>query len=153
MIKKSYRSLMVFVLTLITVNAFAQPDENAIKQTINSLFKGMKKGDTSLIRQAFYSESILQSVVRNRDGKTVVLTEPLDSFLVAISQPHQEAYDERISFDLIRVDADLAMVWAPYKFYIGERLNHCGVDVFQLIRQADQWKILYLVDTRRRNCE
>ena len=153
MIKKSYRPAILFVLTLITVNAFAQTDETAVKQVVNNLFEGMKKGDTALIRKQFYSASMLQTVVKNREGKTVVLTEPLDSFLVAIGHPHQEVYDERISFDLIRIDADLAMVWAPYKFYIGERMNHCGVDVFQLVRQDNQWKILYLVDTRRRNCE
>lgn len=153
MIKKSYCPSILFVLTLITVNAFAQPDEAAVKQVVNNLFEGMKKGDTSLIRNLFYSAPLLQTVVKNRESKIVVITEPLDSFLVAIGHPHQEVYDERITFDVIRIDADLAMVWAPYKFYIGERLNHCGVDVFQLVRQGNQWKILYLVDTRRRNCE
>lgn len=153
MIKKSYCPSILFVLTLITVNAFAQPDEAAVKQVVNNLFEGMKKGDTSLIRNLFYSAPLLQTVVKNRESKIVVITEPLDSFLVAIGHPHQEVYDERITFDVIRIDADLAMVWAPYKFYIGERLNHCGVDIFQLVRQGNQWKILYLVDTRRRNCE
>jgi len=153
MIKKSYRALILFVLTLNTVNAIAQNDETAVKQVVNNLFESMKKGDTALIRKQFYSAPLLQTVVKNRDGKTTVITEPLDSFLVAIGHPHQEVYDERISFDLVRIDADLAMVWAPYKFYIGERMNHCGVDVFQLVREDNQWKILYLVDTRRRNCE
>jgi hypothetical protein len=153
MIKKSYRYCLLFVLTVITVNAHSQTDESDIKQVINNLFEGMKKGDTALIRRSFYPMPLLQTVMKNREGKTVVISELLDSFLVAVSQPHQEVYDERITFDAIRIDGDLGMVWAPYKFFIGDRLNHCGVDAFQLVRYNRQWKILYLVDTRRRNCE
>jgi hypothetical protein len=153
MIKKSYHRSMFFVLTVITVNASAQTDESAVKQVINNLFNAMKNGDTARIRNVFYYSPLLQTVVKNQNGKTVILTEPLDSFLTAVGQPHQEVYDERINFDIIRIDEDLAMVWAPYKFYLGNRLHHCGVDVFQLVREPGQWKILYLVDTRRKNCE
>jgi hypothetical protein len=153
MIKKSYHRSMFFVLTVITVNAYAQKDETAVKQVINNLFNAMKNGDTARIRNVFYYSPLLQTVTKNQNGKTVILTEPLDSFLTAVGQPHQEVYDERINFDIIRIDEDLAMVWAPYKFYLGNRLHHCGVDVFQLVREPGQWKILYLVDTRRKNCE
>jgi hypothetical protein len=153
MIKKSYRRLILFVLTVITVNASAQTHESEVKQVVNNLFAAMKKGDTAGIRNVFYATPLLQTVVKNQSGKTVILTEPLDSFLAAVGQPHKEVYDERINFDIIKIDADLAMVWAPYKFYLGDRLNHCGVDVFQLVHVVDQWKILYLVDTRRKNCE
>src|SRR4051812_22354902 len=129
MIKKSYHRSMFFVLTVITVNASAQTDESAVKQVINNLFNAMKNGDTARIRNVFYYSPLLQTVAKNQNGKTVILTEPLDSFLTAVGQPHQEVYDERINFDIIRIDEDLAMVWAPYKFYLGNRLHHCGVDV------------------------
>jgi len=70
--------------------------------------------------------------------------------LVAIAKPHTEAYDERITFDLVKIDGELAMVWAPYKFYLGEKFSHCGVDAFQLVKINNNWKIQYLIDTRRR---
>jgi hypothetical protein len=137
-----------------SATAFAQSDEAAIKQVVNQLFEGMRKSDTSLIRSAFASDAVLQTVVKNREGKTQVITEPLDSFLVAISSPHDEVYDERINFDAIKIDGDLAVVWAPYKFYVGEKFSHCGVDSFQLVKLNGEWKIQYLIDTRRRQgCE
>jgi hypothetical protein len=44
-------------------------------------------------------------------------------------------------------------VWTKYAFYRGERLSHCGVDVFELVRRPDGWKIVHLADTQRRgNC-
>ena len=49
----------------------------------------------------------------------------------------------------VQVDGTLASVWAEYTFYAGERLSHCGVDAFHLVRTPAGWKIVSLVDTRR----
>ena len=145
---------LFLTLTFISLKAFAQTDEGAIKRTVNNLFDGMKKADTTLIRSAFSTEPFLQTVLMNKDSKTVVRSEVLDSFLVAIGKPHSEIYDERITYDVIRIDGDLAIVWAPYKFYLGDKFSHCGVDSFQLVKIDGEWKIQYLIDTRRRqNCE
>ncbi len=142
------------ILTFVSATALAQYDEAAVKQTVNKLFEGMMKSDTSLIRTAFSSGAVLQTVVKNREGKVIVETEPLDSFLVAIARPHTEIYDERITFDVIKIDGELAAVWAPYKFYLGEKFSHCGVDSFQLVKLNGEWEIQYLIDTRRRqNCD
>ena len=154
MIKKTYSTGLLFILTILSTNVFAQSDEEAIKQTINSLFDGMRKTDTSLMRNAFTDAPFLQTVIKNKEGKTVLLTEPLDSFMVAIGKPHKEIYDERIVFDMIKIDGELASVWTPYKFYVDDKFSHCGVDSFQLIKINGKWKIQYLVDTRRRQgCE
>ena len=154
MIKKSYMKHLLIILTFIGSKAFAQNDEMAIKKIINNMFDGMRKTDTAMIRNSFSKEPILQTIVRNKEGKTVVLTEPLDSFIVFVSRPHSEVYDERIVFDVIKVDSDLAIAWTPYKFYIGEKFSHCGADSFQLVKLNGEWKIQYLIDTRRKEkCE
>src|SRR5215208_2763172 len=134
MIRKSYMKWLVIILTVISSKAFSQRDEAAIKAVINNMFDGMKKTDTALIRAAFSSSPVLQTVLKNKEGKTVIVTEPLDSFIVSISRPHTEVYDERISFDVIRIDGDLAIAWAPYKFYVGDKFSHCGTDSFQLVK-------------------
>lgn len=142
------------ILTIISTTAFAQGDEADVKQAVNKLFEGIKKSDTAMIRASFSSESIMQTIIKNKEGKVFVETEPLDSFLVDVAKPHNEVYDERITFDVIKIDGELAVVWAPYKFYLGEKFSHCGVDSFQLVKTNGEWKIQYLVDTRRRQgCE
>ena len=154
MVKKSYMKKLLIILTFISSKALAQSDETAIKTVINNLFDGMRKTDTAMIRASFAKEPIIQTIVGNKEGKTVVLTEPLDSFIVFVSKPHSEIYDERIVFDLIKVDGDLAIAWTPYKFYIGEKFSHCGVDSYQLVKHNSEWKIQYLIDTRRKEkCE
>lgn len=141
------------LLTVLSLRANAQSDEAGIKQAISNLFDGMKKGDTALIRSAFSTQPILQTVL-NRLNKTIVMTEPLDSFLVQIGKPHSEIYDERIQYDGIKIDGELASVWTPYQFYVGTKFSHCGVDSYQLVKENGTWKIQYLIDTRRRqNCQ
>jgi hypothetical protein len=157
MVKNSYLKLLFVLLTLISVPAFAQaPDDetDAVKKTVNDLFLGMKKGDTALIRSAFSRNAVMQTIAKNKEGVVRVLTEPVDSFLASVARPHAEVYDERIEFNTIKIDGELASVWTPYKFYIGEKFSHCGVNSFQLVKISGEWKIQYIIDTRRRqNCE
>jgi hypothetical protein len=44
----------------------------------------------------------------------------------------------------------MAHVWAPYEFYINDKLSHTGVNTFTLFKEKDIWKIIYLIDTRRK---
>jgi hypothetical protein len=130
-----------------------QTATNAVKKTINTMFDAMRKGDSALLRSTFSKDMILQSVSTNKERKSVLSTEKADGFVNAIGAPHTAVYDERITFNDIKIDGDLASVWAPYKFYLGDKFSHCGVDVFQLMKTAEGWKIIYIVDTRRKdNC-
>lgn len=151
--KMCMRSLLV-ILTFLGLNASAQSETEAVKATINRLFDGMRKGDSVLLLQAFAPNAILQSVGQNREGVVVVRTDSVAAFARQIGTPHNEVYDERIQFGAIHIDDNLASVWTPYKFYLGENFSHCGVNSFQLVKLNGAWKIQYLIDTRRREgCE
>ena len=154
MIRNLYKTLLVITLTITFVNGSAQSDEEAIKQSVNALFNGMRQSDTTLIRSVFSNTAILQTIGRNKEGMTVIRTSPADSFIISIGRPHDLAYDERISFETIKIDGNLASVWTPYKFYLGEKFLHCGVNSFQMVKINGKWLIQYLIDTRRReNCD
>lgn len=139
------------ILCLFAIPAFSQTDEANIKQTITTFFDGMRKADTTMMRSAIAKDMVLQSVANKKDGTTALVTESMADFMASVAKPHKDIYDERVTFNDIRIDADLAMVWAPYKFYVGQTYSHCGVDVFQLIKTAQGWKIIYIVDTRRKD--
>ncbi|HEY1869713.1 MAG TPA: hypothetical protein VGG71_01575, partial [Chitinophagaceae bacterium] len=76
--------LMSLVLTLLKITN-AQTAEDSVKVAVNQLFEGMKNSDASMIRNAFADSAILQSVGRNKDGKTVVQNENIDDFAKMIS--------------------------------------------------------------------
>lgn len=134
--------------------ATAQSDEEGVKAAINTFFHGMRKGDSAMLRSSLAPAALLQTVTKNKEGKTGVATENLDAFIAFIAKPHTEAYDEQITFETIKIDGPLAMAWTPYKFYVGTKFSHCGVNSFQLIKMEGEWKIQYIIDTRRKEgCE
>jgi hypothetical protein len=149
------KKLVIIIATVISGStSFAQQTAaDSIKHTITTLFDAMRKNDSTLLRTTFAKGIVLQSVATNPLGKTLLFTESADKFIKMVGTPHKGIYDERIKIIDIKIDGELASVWAPYKFYIDDKFSHCGVDVFQLIRTVDGWKIIYLVDTRRNgNC-
>ncbi len=139
---------------LLFTGANAQSAADSVKQTINTLFEAMKNSDPDQLKSVFADSAILQSVSVNKEGKTIVENESVSDFAGAIQKLPKGDADERIVFDMVKIDGPLAMVWAPYKFYYKGNFSHCGVDSFQLIKVNGVWKILYLIDTRRKKgCE
>ncbi|WPU93853.1 nuclear transport factor 2 family protein [Mucilaginibacter sabulilitoris] len=145
--------LIIFVL-LLSVRAFAQQtDRDAIKQTVNTMFDAMRKSDSAMPRSTFAKGIVFQTVANEKDGSVVLETDNPDEFIKAVGTPHNGVWDELISITDIKIDGELASVWAPYKFYLDDKFSHCGVDVFQLMKTGGGWKIIYVVDTRRKdNC-
>jgi Putative lumazine-binding len=145
---KKIFSLLFIICSGLSSNA--QTAEDSVKMTINHFFEGMKKSDTTLIKSTMMESIVFQTIAKNKEGETMVKTENVSAFLTSIATPRKEVADERITFETIKIDANLASVWTPYKFYMGEKFSHCGANSFQLIRQNGVWKIQYIIDTRRK---
>jgi hypothetical protein len=62
--------------------------------------------------------------------------------------PGPERFAETMADPTVLIDGDIAMVWGRYSFSIDGKLHHCGVDHFDLVREAGQWKIANLSWTR-----
>lgn len=140
---------ILIVLLFLSSFSFAQKTENdAIKESVEKLFTGMKNADTIMIKSVFADNAILQTITKN----DVVKTEKLQNFLSSFSKLSKNDADEKIKFEAIHIDGNLASVFTPYEFYYKGKFSHCGANSFQLVKQNNVWKIQYLIDTRRTNC-
>ncbi len=146
--------LLILVGRTTLISAQTQPQE-AVLGTINTLFDGMRKGDSTMVRSTFHPKIKMGTSFFDRNSKPQVQTEDSPkNFLKAIGTPHPQVWDERIGVVDVRVDGSLATAWMPYTFYIGDKLSHCGHNSFQLVLTESGWKILYLIDTRyKTNCD
>ena len=146
--------LITLTMVIFSLVVCAQSAEDSVKAAVNQLFEGMKNADASLVSASFSDSAILQTIGRGKEGQVIIRNEQVKSFADFVSKQKKGAADERISFETIRIDGPLAVVWTPYKFYYEGKFSHCGVNSFQLVRIDNQWKIQYLIDTRRRQgCE
>lgn len=135
---------------VLTSQLHAQTAIDSVKTSVNQLFLAMKTVDAKMLLDCFADSAILQTITKNKQGQLVVINEKPADFASSISRFAKADLDERIEFDIVRVDADLAIAWTPYKFYLKSVFSHCGVNSFQLVRQKNGWKIQYLIDTRRK---
>lgn len=122
--------------------ARAQDPEREVLVVVDQLFAAMKRHDTTAMRALLHPEARLTSA-----GATVRV-ESVAGWLSAVARG-TAPYDERIRNPVVQVDGGLASLWADYAFYVGERLSHCGVDAFHLVKTAQGWRIVDLADTRR----
>lgn len=145
---------MKYFLILLTVFASAtansQTAEDSVKAVINNMFTAMKNADGALLKSTFSDSIVFQSIGRTKEGAMVVKNESPAGFIEQISKATPGSLDERIIFDMIKIDGPLAIAWTPYSFYLNDKFSHCGVNSFQLVRFNGIWKIQYIIDTRRR---
>jgi hypothetical protein len=128
----------------------AQTAEDSVRAVINKMFDAMKNADAAGLKAVFADSMVLQTIGRTKEGVTFVRNENKNDFIGFVNQQQPGAADERISFEAIKIDGPLAIAWTPYQFYFNGKFSHCGVNSFQLVRFAGEWKIQYLIDTRRR---
>ena len=134
----------------VDVHRVPSPEHEAVMRTVKRLFDGMRAGDSAMVRSAFDSNPrLVTTMVRN--GVPVLTTGSVDDFVRAVGTPHTEAWDERISGEIVQIDGPLATVWMRYSFYAGSKFSHCGVNAFELFRRPDGWRITSIADTRRRD--
>jgi hypothetical protein len=149
------RSCFALVLGLLlagpaAAQSAADPAEREVLAVIQELFDGMRARDTARMRATLHPGARLVSAGM-RQGAPDVRVDAIDGWLAGIAGAAPGAVlDERLRNTVVRVDGGLASVWTEYLFYVGERLNHCGVDALHLVRTAAGWKIIDLADTRRR---
>ncbi|WP_346318272.1 nuclear transport factor 2 family protein [Chitinophaga sp. YIM B06452] len=148
-----YFQFIPFILLIICSRPAAaqHSEEEAVKSAIRQLFEGMKRGDSAMVKAVFSENVVMQTALTTKDGSLKLVTASFEKFLTAVGSPHTDVWDERISFSKVLVDGPLASVWTPYQFYLNEKFSHCGVNSFQLFKSPEGgWKIIYLVDTRRK---
>jgi ketosteroid isomerase-like protein len=137
-----------FLLCVHTVQAQSAVD--SVKTTVKQLFEAMLEADANKLTDCFADSAVLQTIVKNKEGIVSVRNESVAAFAKSIGSIPKNMADERIVFDMVKVDTDLATVWTPYRFYRSGIFSHCGVNSFQLVRLQGKWKIQYLIDTRRK---
>ncbi|MGZ3763636.1 MAG: nuclear transport factor 2 family protein [Mucilaginibacter sp.] len=146
--------LLLFMLAASSTLAFSQGNDNdAVKKVINRMFDAMRSADTTGLRYAFADDMVLQILEPRKDKSDSLVVEKGDDFIKRIGAPHKDAWNEKVTFGDINVNNNIATVWAPYKFYLGEKFSHCGIDVFQLMKTNIGWKIVSVFfDMRKGNC-
>ncbi|AWK06129.1 3-methyl-2-oxobutanoate hydroxymethyltransferase [Flavobacterium crocinum] len=130
-------------------NSNAQKQD--VQKSIETFFEGFHQRDSIKLKSVCADKMILQSISENAVKGNKLSNESTNEFYKSIvTIPLNMKFQEKILNFNIQIDGTMAHVWAPYEFYLNEKLSHRGVNTFTLFKEKDNWKIIYLIDTRRK---
>jgi hypothetical protein len=143
---RMFHALLIAALTAPSLLA-QSAGEKAVLAPINAMFDGMAKRDAAAIQQPTLPGGTL---VLMREGKPTQMT--FAAFAESVAKPSKVQIQEKIHDPLIRIDNDLAVVWAPFDFLVDGKVDSCGTDLFNMVRTDGKWIIASVADTSAKTC-
>jgi hypothetical protein len=122
--------------------ASAPPEQEAVLSVVDSFMTAISTNDFALMSR-LRIEGGTNTVERPATaGGTLVTRRP---FSPDGQKPGE--YRERYWDPVVHVRGKLAVVWTPYEFWQGGKTSHCGIDVFELVREDSGWRIANMMWT------
>ena len=146
-------SLLLIILTfwspIISQNDF---NEAKAKQIIDIFFEGFHEADTLKMQSVIADHVTMQSVFTSENEGHIVRTDDMNNFIKSVAmRPDTQKWEERLLNYSIQIDGNLAHVWTPYEFWFNDSFSHCGANAFTLVKTNEGWKIIHVIDSRRKS--
>ncbi|KRD57561.1 3-methyl-2-oxobutanoate hydroxymethyltransferase [Flavobacterium sp. Root935] len=140
-----------FILFFLLLCIYSNAQKQEVQKSIDVFFDGFHQRDSMKIKSVCADKMILQSISESSSKGNKLSDESTKEFYKSIASiPLNMKFQEKILNYNIQIDGTMAHVWASYEFYINDKLSHRGVNTFTLFKEKDIWKIIYLIDTRRK---
>jgi hypothetical protein len=131
---------LVLATSLVSNAQQSHPEYAAVKLVIDNFFDSINTGNGELLASL------------DVDGAQI--------FNIREDTVGEYEFVERSWFSAENFNSDSQLTerywvfWAPYDFYIDGEFSHCGIDVLNLIKVDDEWKIGHAMWTiQRPDCE
>ncbi len=119
--------------------AVPNPDEAAILAVVDRFMQAISTNDSALMAELRIEGG--STIVSRRDpagGEAPLVTRraftPSNSSRPGTSR-------ERYWDPVVHVRGGIAVVWTPYEFWADGKSSHCGIDVFDMMKEKGVWKI------------
>jgi hypothetical protein len=142
------KTILVSLMLIFSSATYSQNEE--VKQVVVTFFKGFHAKDSITMKSVCADKMILQSISESSKGTQLKNDSAQDFFRSIATIPNTILFEEKLLDYSIEVDGAMAHVWTPYEFYLNNKLSHKGVNAFTLFKDNGLWKIVYLIDTRRK---
>lgn len=138
---------ITMALSLAPASHADSAEEKAVLASFQAMLHGLGKRDKAAMMAQLLPGG---SATLMRDGKPLQMT--FESLTDRLSQPGPETHEERIHDALIRVDGDVAVIWAPFEFLLDGKIDHCGRDIATLARVDGRWLVSTIEDNGHKDC-
>jgi hypothetical protein len=144
--------LMIICMAMAqTSSAQSSTDRDAVLKVVQIFFDTMTARDVEGARKVMVPQGRFHAMDM-RQPKIVPQSFTNEEYFARLEQSTRTSR-ERIWNPELRVHGLIATVWAPYDLWVDGKYSHCGVDVFDLIKTDDGWKIAGGAFTMEAKCE
>lgn len=78
---------------------------------------------------------------RATTGTSMEIVGQPNSYWVDPARADRRVVRERYWSPTVLVRGSIAVVWAPYEFWVDRKTSHCGIDVFDFLRIDGEWRV------------
>ncbi|MHB1057914.1 MAG: nuclear transport factor 2 family protein [Rhodanobacter sp.] len=147
--------LLILSLAVAAQAATVQPspdtDRAAAVAAVDAALAGVSARDEGAVLAQLRPTGTATVLMEQADGSTTVRSFELKAYAHAVPGP--ERYEERMPDPRVEIDGAMATVRGRYTFAIDGKLQHCGFEHFELVRDGGRWKIQNITWTvRTTNC-
>ncbi|WP_333695048.1 nuclear transport factor 2 family protein [Flavobacterium sp.] len=136
------------LILLVIQSSYAQ--EKEIQNTIERFFNAFHQRDSIALKKVCSENLVLHSISESEKEAKFSVEKAANFYKSIATIPLAIKFEEKILSYKVQIDGAMAHVWTPYEFYVNNKLSHSGVNSFQLYKENDGWKVVYILDTRRR---
>lgn len=115
------------------------PDRRAILETVDAFFLAYGGGDVEAMEDLLAEGA--RRVVWAPARETTLQRGTLAGIVDFMRAPDFPKVRESYWDPIILQRGRLAVAWTPYVFYIDDERRHCGVNVFNMTKEAEQWRV------------
>ena len=142
---------MILIFSVLLFGLVCNAQKGEVEGVIKIFFNAFHQKDTVKLKSVCSEKLILQSISENIVKGNKLSDESVNEFYKSIAKiPSNVKFNEKILSYNIQIDGSMAHVWAPYEFYLNDKLSHSGVNAFTLFKENNHWTIIYLIDTRKK---
>ncbi len=133
--------IVIFTLSIsIAVSAQKADDAKDALAVVNKMFDMMAAHNPAEIVALHTAEAQLVALSKNKEGKTVIRTFKAADFSKFFAEKKSEILEDMYA-PKVEISGDFAQIYGRYVFYVNNKISHCGVNAFHLVRTDAGWRI------------
>ena len=121
--------------------------------SIDAFFEGFDQRDSLLIQSVVTVGAQLFRTGNSEEKITFREAMSMKKFIrMVTSRSEKPIWEELQGEPVVHQDQNLAVVWVPVRFYLDQKVLHCGYNLFTLFWNGNTWLITQVSDTETMNC-
>jgi hypothetical protein len=125
-------------------------EEREVLATIDRFFAAVHDKDRATMLASVIPEG-LATGVRMGEGPQPFMRSWHWATYIENQTGSPQRFVERLFGPEIKVEGEVAMVWARYELLVDGSFDHCGVDHFDLVRRDGKWLVYNLTWTNQKS--